>query len=101
GSLHPGNALECVRDMKLAERNNRARIGRRTNHPLRFHRHRENAQSITLQQKLRIDHLKQNARQDLQDEQDSKTESISVVAEPNLLNLVNPVDLLLITSFLK
>jgi hypothetical protein len=54
-----------------------------------------------LQQKLRIDHPKQNARQDLQDEQDSKTESTSFVAEPNLLNLVNPVDLLLITSFLK
>ena len=87
--------------MKVVERNNRAGIGRKPGDRIVFHRHRENAQSITLQQKLRIDHLKQNARQDLQDEQDSKTESISVVAEPNLLNLVNPVDLLLITSFLK
>jgi len=87
--------------MKVVERNNRAGIGRKPGDRIVFHRHRKNAQSITLQQKLRIDHLKQNARQDLQDEQDSKTESTSVVGEPNLLNLVNPVDLLLITSFLK
>jgi hypothetical protein len=87
-----------MRDVKVLQWNDRARIRRKPGDRIVFHRHRENAEPIALQYKLRVDHLKQDARQDLQDEQDSKAESNSSGAQ---LNPINPVYLLLPTSFLK
>ena len=69
-NFFPGDASQRVRDMKILQRNDRARVRRKPSDRILLHRHRENAKPIALQQKLRVDHLKQNARQDLPDGQD-------------------------------
>src|SRR5207248_8104224 len=54
-SLFPG-AARSMRQMKSVERNNAARIGREPLDRVVFHRHRENAEPITMKKKVGLDH---------------------------------------------
>src|SRR5207244_3752860 len=51
-----GKAPQRVRDAKVVERNDRARMGREPADRIVSERHRKNTEAITLQQKFRRDH---------------------------------------------
>src|SRR5437867_10999071 len=55
-TLFSQDAPQCVRHMKMFQRNDRARIGREPPDGIILHRHRKNAEPITLQQKIGLDH---------------------------------------------
>src|SRR5206468_12334412 len=54
--LFSQDASQCVRHMKMFQWNDRARIGREPSDGIVLHRHRKNAEPITLQQKIGLDH---------------------------------------------
>src|ERR1700736_1102026 len=52
------DATHPVRNMKIFQRDNRARIRRKPGDRVVFHCHRKNAEPVALQQEFRIDHNK-------------------------------------------
>src|ERR1700736_5829671 len=52
----PSDAAQSVGHMKIFQRHDRARVGGKPDDRIVFHRHREDAKPIALEQKFRVDH---------------------------------------------